>query len=196
MRLFSFFCAILWGATAHANQPVQLPELAMGNANAPVVLDEYSSITCTHCAHFYKTVSPSLKKKYIDTGKLRWIIHDFPIDGIALKLAAVVHCRGSDMLQSLRSCLMDNQDQWITKDDPLAAASSLLLMKGISKQDFKHATENQTVINALVAQRYAMENKIEGTPTFFINGKKYEGAYNAEAFSKAIDAALGTHASQ
>lgn len=189
MRVFVFLFLMMIGAALGETQ-VTLSEISLGESSAPVVIEEYSSITCAHCANFHKTVLPDLRKKYIDTGKVRWVVRDFPIDGVALKLAAVIHCRGGEAVESLRACLIDQQDKWIAQKDPLAAAASLLLLKGVSKDDFKKATENQEVINALVAQRYAMEGKIEGTPTFFVNGKVYNGAYRLEGFSQAIDAAL------
>lgn len=193
--LIAFIGAIPISMGYQTSQPLKLSEPILGNVAAPVTLDEYSSITCIHCAQFHKDVLPFIKTKYIDTGKVKLVFHDFPIDGVALKLAAVIHCRGETEAHALRGALMEHQDEWIKKPDPLSAAASFLLLRGVSKADFERASTDQNLINSLVVQRYDGEQKlkIEGTPTFFINGKKYDGSYKLEGFTQALDQELSSH---
>jgi len=82
--------------TSELMQSDALPEMAMGDEKAPVTIIEYASMTCPHCAHFQETTFPEIKKRYIDTGKVRWIFREFPLDNLAAAAFMLARCAGKD----------------------------------------------------------------------------------------------------
>ncbi len=91
---------------AELMKPDALPDMVMGNANAPVTIVEYASMTCPHCAHFQETTFPELKKRYIDTGKVRYIFREFPLDNLAAAAFMLARCAGE---LELRQVLRDDR---------------------------------------------------------------------------------------
>ena len=90
----------------------------LGKANAPITVDEFVSLTCGHCAHFYTTILPEIEKNYIATGKVKFILHDFPMDGIALKAAALAHCMPTEQYYPFINVLYKNQLAWAGAPKP------------------------------------------------------------------------------
>ena len=92
-----------------------LPDMVMGNDKAPVTVIEYASMTCSHCAHFQETTFPELKKRYIDTGKVRYIFREFPLDSLAAAAFMLARCAGKDDKDkyfALVDTLFRQQRQW------------------------------------------------------------------------------------
>jgi protein-disulfide isomerase len=171
-----------------------LPERALGKADAPLTIIEYSSLTCSHCADFSNKVLPEIEKRYIDTGKVRLVYHDFPMDAISLKAAALSHCMPQAEFFPFIKIVFNNQMTWIRADNPTATLVQYAQMAGLQGDKAKACMEDTKLLDALVAVRADATDKysIQATPTFiFSDGDtKIIGARSLEEFSAAIDKAL------
>lgn len=165
-----------------------LPDLALGNADAPVTIVEYASMTCSHCASFHNTVLPVLKQKYIDTGKVRLIFREFPLDERAALASMMARCAGGDKALPLISMLFSKQDEWAAaKTDFLPKLFKFGQQVGFTKQSFDQCRQNEKLIKDIIAIRDRGNTSfgVSQTPTFFINGKKMDGG-SIEDFDKAL----------
>lgn len=160
----------------------------MGSAEAPVTLVEYASMTCGHCAAFHVTVLPELKKKYVDTGKLRFVYRDFPLDGVALQAAQIAECAGKERYFGVVDLVFQTQAQWAAAQNPIADLGKSLRIAGIGEADIKACLANDKVANDIVAERKLAAEKlgVNSTPTLFINGQRFTGPRTIEAFDEAL----------
>jgi protein-disulfide isomerase len=161
----------------------------LGNKDAPVTIIEYASLTCPHCMHFATEVLPVLKKKWIDTGKARFVMRDYPLDGLALRAAMVARCALPAKFYPFIDTLFQTQDKWATAKEPQTELQHLALMGGMGKKQFDDCladkkTENEVVGSRLVA---AQKLNVNATPTFFINGTKFDGDPTVEAFDEVLN---------
>ena len=169
-------------------KPGPLPELTIGSADAPVTIIEYASMTCSHCASFHNEVLPVLKTKYIDTGKVRLVFREFPLDERAAVASMMARCAGGDKALPLISMLFSKQDEWATaKTDFLPKIFKFGQQVGFTKQTFDRCRQNEKLIKDIIAvrDRGNVSFGVNQTPTFFINGKKIDGT-TVEDFEKAI----------
>jgi protein-disulfide isomerase len=175
-------------STAELMKPGPLPDLSIGKADAPVTIVEYASMTCPHCANFHNSVLPTLKEKYIDTGKARLVFREFPFDERGALAAMVARCAGSERALPLISALYAKQDDWAqAKNDFLQKLFSYAQQAGFTKQAFDNCQHDEKLLKNIVAMRdRAIAFGVNATPTFFINGKKLAGAATIEEFDKAI----------
>ena len=173
-------------AQALLMQPGPLGDMSQGDEKAPVTVIEYASMTCPHCAHFHETTYPELKTKYIDTGKVRFIFREFPLDQLALAAFLLARCAGPDKYFPMIDTLFQQQREWVTQK-PLGPLMAIAKQAGMSETAFNECLQNQKLIDGIedVRQR-AMKLKVESTPSFFVNGKPLRGAGNLEDFEKAI----------
>jgi protein-disulfide isomerase len=173
--------------TADLMKPGPLAELSLGKADAPVTIVEYASMTCPHCAEFHNKVLPVLKKKYIDTGKVRLVFREFPFDQRGALAAMVARCAGTERALPLISVLFSKQEDWAqTKSDFLTKLFGYAQQAGFTKQAFDQCANNQKLYDDLLAQaKRGVEFGVKATPTFFINGKRLAGA-TIDDFDKAI----------
>ena len=166
----------------------------LGKANAPITVDEFVSLTCGHCAHFYTTILPEIEKNYIATGKVKFILHDFPMDGIALKAAALAHCMPTEQYYPFINVLYKNQLAWAGAPKPEQVLIQYAKLGGLPEAEAKACMDDQDLQNAIVAERTDAENNfhIQATPTFIINNgaERVEGTEPAEAFAKTFDGLL------
>jgi protein-disulfide isomerase len=163
----------------------------LGDPNAPVTLIEYASLTCPHCAHFSVAVLPELKKKWIDTGKVKLIYRDFPLDQTALKAAQLAECSGKDKYFGVIDMIFETQPKWATASDPIADLSKSLRIAGMGDAEVKACLANDAVANGVVADYRSGETMgVNSTPTLFINGQEFKGARSVEeldaTFSKLV----------
>jgi protein-disulfide isomerase len=178
-------------------KPGPAGDIVLGSDKAPVTIIEYASMTCPHCAHFAATTYPDLKKRYIDTGKVRYIFREFPFDKVAAAAFMLARCAsqdgGSDRYMAVVETLFAKQDQWVN-DQPLEPLENIAKQLGFSDASFKACLTNQQVLNNIEAVRdYAVEKLgVNSTPTFFINGKKVVGDVPIETMAKEIDPYLKT----
>jgi protein-disulfide isomerase len=173
-------------AQALLMQPGPLGEMALGDAKAPVTIIEYASMTCPHCAAFHASTYPELKKRYIDTGKVRFIFREFPLDQLALAAFLLARCAGPDKYFPMIETLFQQQKEWVVQK-PLGPLMAIAKQTGMSETAFNECLQNQKLIDGIedVRQR-AMKLNIQSTPSFFINGKPLRGAFSIEDFEKAM----------
>jgi len=181
-------------STAELMKPDALPDLWLGDDKAPVTLIEYASMTCPHCAHFQEVTFPEIKKRYIDTGKVRYILRDFPLDSLAGAAFVLARCAGKDdksKYYSLVDTLFRQQRQWAV-EKPIPPLLAIAKQAGFTEESFNACLSNQKAWDAMesVRQRAVKDFKVESTPTFFVNGTKVVGALTIEEFSKVIDSYL------
>ncbi len=178
---------------AELMKPGPLGDEALGADNAPVTIIEYASMTCPHCAHFELTTFPELKQKYIDTGKVRFILREFPFDPVAAGAFMLARCAGKDKFYPMVELLFRTQQTWAV-DHPLQPMLNVVKQAGFTEDSFKACLANQKVLDGIeaVRKRAADEFHVDSTPTFFINGKKYNGAMSFDEMAKLIDPLLKT----
>ncbi|UXS00461.1 DsbA family protein [Agrobacterium tumefaciens] len=177
---------------AEVLKPGPLPEAALGDANAPVKIVEYMSMTCPHCAHFHNTTFEEIKKKYIDTGKVYFVIREFPFDPRAAAAFMLARCAPQGQYFPFVSMLFKQQQTWAVAQDARAALLQMSKMAGFSQESFEACLTNQKLLDDVNAtmQRGATEFGVNSTPTFIINGKKYAGDMSVETMSAVIDKAI------
>ena len=174
-------------APADLLAPSTLSEQSLGDANAPVTVIEYASMTCPHCAHFHETVYPELKKRYIDTGKVRFIFREFPLDQLAAAGFMLARCAGKDKYFPLIETLFAQQKDWVVQR-LLQPLMGIARQAGFTQQTFDECLKNQQVLDGIeeVRSRAAQKFNVQSTPTFFINGKLLRGAPTLEELEKQI----------
>ena len=178
-------------ASAVAQQAESL-EVVMGDENAPVTVIEYMSLTCPHCANFHIETLPDVMKNYVDTGKVRFIFRDYPLDGTAYQAAIVTHCMaeaGPKRYYGFVQILFQQQQRWATARDPLAEVAKLARIGGMNQQSFDACLENEAYASGVLLARTQGETEyeIQSTPSFVINGRVVPGGMSYEEFSRAID---------
>ncbi len=171
--------------------PQPLPDMVLGNAKAPVTIVEYASMTCPHCAHFQETTFPELKKRYIDTGKVRYIAREFPLDQLALAAFALARCSAdndSNKYFALIDTLYRQQRTWAV-ERPIEPLFGIVKQVGFTQESFNACLANQQLLASIESERQRAidQFKVESTPTFFVNGKRVPGAVSIEDFAKVID---------
>jgi protein-disulfide isomerase len=191
--------ALIGGASAQSAvaaqvaKPVSLPDMALGSAKAPVSIVEYASMSCPHCAVFDENVFPMLKSKYIDTGKVRFVFREFPLDLTAAAASMLARCIAGENAEKYFSAvdtLFKQQDQLMTATkDTLKRIGS---EAGMSEQAVEACGKDQAMLDKLSAdQNFAYEQlKVDATPTFFINGEMSKGAMSFEELDKKIRSLL------
>jgi|UPI000684532F protein-disulfide isomerase len=154
----------------------QPDDLVEGDPKAPITLIEYSSLSCPHCARFQKDVLPQIKKDFIDTGKVKLIQRDFPLNKPAVQAAQLAHCAGQMRYFALVDVLFKTQDQWLT-EDAVEKLAQIAATAGIDRPTFDACLANKDIEAQIVATRKAAEDafQVNSTPTFIVNGVKREG---------------------
>jgi protein-disulfide isomerase len=184
----------LFGAAVAAAQSVApvMDDLPLGKADAPVTVIEYASLTCPHCAHFANETFDKVKTAYIDTGKVKWIFRDFPLDEIALRASMMARCGGADRYYGFIELIFKQQQHWVTEKDPLQALAELGRFGGMSEDQFKACMNNKPIETAVLQSRLNAQKEfnVDSTPTFIVNGTKQTGAMEFVDFAKAVDPLL------
>jgi protein-disulfide isomerase len=192
--LFRSFPALAQNVPIEAlAQPGPLGDVALGPADAKVTIIEYASMTCSHCAAFHKETYPELKKRYIDTGKVRFILREFPLDPLATAGFMLARCDGDSKYYPITDLLFDNQSAWAFTSKPLDALQQMMKQAGFSKEKFEACLKDQKLYDAVNAVRKRAEEtfKVNSTPTFFINGQRISGAVSIDEIEKIIKPILG-----
>jgi protein-disulfide isomerase len=168
--------------------PGPLPDVVQGKADAPVTIVEYASMTCTHCAAFHEETWPTLKSKYVDTGKAKFILREFPLDPLAAAAFMLARCAGPEKRDAIVDLLFTKQKDWAFVDKPLEALATILKQTGVSQSDFETCLKNQDLYDKVTQTRdqAAKSFHVDATPTFFINGQKLSGELPIADFDKVI----------
>jgi protein-disulfide isomerase len=171
--------------------PGPLEEKVLGPADAPVSVVEYASMSCPHCAHFDMTAFDDFKLKYIDSGKVRYVFREYPLNAPAFAVAMLARCAPADQFFDIVHTFFRTQDKWLYGSDVKAGILDVGGQFGITDQSFDACLKNQALLDAIKAvQDRGSAFGVHATPTFFINGKKYEGALSLEDLDKAIEPLL------
>lgn len=171
----------------------EVEERAIGDPDAPVTIIEYSSLTCPHCAQFHTDVLPGLKERYIDTGKVRMVFRDFPLNEGAVDAAVIAHCAGPDRYVGFLDVLFQTQASWSTTPDHRSALKQLGKLGGLTDEQMESCLADESMVDAVLQSRLDGQNehKIQSTPTFVIDGKTYPGSRDVDSFAEIIDPLLG-----
>ena len=169
----------------------RLADRAMGPADAKVVVTEWFSLTCSHCADFQKTTFPTVKAKLIDTGRIRYVWRDFPLDKIALAAAMVARALPAERYEPFISTLLATQDRWAfaRNVNPMEELAKLAALAGLPRRVFDETLNDTKLQSAILAlQDDADKNlKVSSTPTFVMNGHLTPGAVKYEEFERAVN---------
>lgn len=167
-------------------------DMALGDPEARIVMIEYFSLNCPHCAAFHRLVFPELKSNYIETGTVRFVFRDFPLNWTAVQAAILTHCAAPDRYFALQHALFEAAGKWKTAETPLRAIAKIGEEHGIERAQFKRCLEDGTLERqVLESYRFANEELgVDGTPTFFINGEKHVGGMSLETLSETFNRLL------
>ncbi len=181
-------------SAADVAKPVSLPDMVLGPANAPVTITEFASMTCPHCAAFNADVFPKIKSTYIDTGKIRYIFREFPLDIKAAAGSMLARCIAKDdagKYFAVIDMLFKQQSDWVIKNTT-ETLTRIGKQAGLSQEQVEACLKDQALLDKIAAdQKYATEVlKVNSTPTFFINGDMIKGEASFDEFDKKIKALL------
>jgi protein-disulfide isomerase len=172
---------------AELMKPGPLGDMSLGDEKAPVTIIEYASMTCPHCANFHETTYPELKKKYIETGKVRFIFREFPLDQLAAAAFMLARCGGKERYFPMVETLFQQQRTWAVQR-PLQPLMAIGKQAGLSEAGFNECLKNQQVLDGIedVRKHAAEKLTVQSTPTFFVNGKQLRGAATLAEFEKEM----------
>ncbi len=165
-----------------------LDDIPMGAASAPVTIIEYASMTCPHCAAFEAITFPKLKEKYIDTGKVKYIMREFPLDALAAAASMLARCAGPEKFNPLIETLFLSQKKWVVQK-PLEPLAAIAKQAGFTQQSFEACLNDKELLGKIqqTRDRAAQAFKVDSTPTFFINGEKHSGEMAIDDLEKLIE---------
>ncbi|MEZ5886164.1 MAG: DsbA family protein [Paracoccaceae bacterium] len=182
--------------SATASSAVALvPDMILGDQNAPVTVVEYASFTCPHCANFHDTVYDEFKKNYIDTGKVKFVYREVYFDKYGLWAAMVARCGGPEKYFGISDMLYDDQREWLASGADQGIADELRkigLKAGMNADQINACLNDNDMAKAMVTayQTNATNDNVKGTPTFLINGELHSGEMSYADFAALLDAAL------
>lgn len=169
-----------------------LKDMSLGDPNAPVKIVEYMSMTCPHCAAFHNDTFKQIVTDYVDTGKVQFIVREFPFDPRATAASMLARCAPEDQFFPMIDVLMQQQSNWARAEDAAGALFDISKLAGFTQESFNACLTNQQLVDDVnaVRQKAAEEFGVSSTPTFLINGKRYPGNMSVESMSALIDSLL------
>jgi protein-disulfide isomerase len=181
-------------AAGDVAKPVSLPDMMLGSKDAAVTITEFASMTCPHCAAFNEQVFPKIKSEYIDTGKVRYIFREFPLDIKAAAGSMLSRCIANGDAPkyfAVTDMLFRQQNDWVLKNTT-ETLTRIGKQAGLTQQQVEACLKDQALLDKIAAdQKYASDVlKVDSTPTFFINGEKIKGETSFEEFAKKINPLL------
>ena len=160
IAIFALLLAILSPFPSQAADDTAMADRVLGSSNAKIRVDEYVSLACSHCAEFYNNILPQLEKNYVDTGKVKFILHDFPLDGTSLKAAVVARCMPTDEFFPYVRLLYKNQSTWaygnLTPEQTLIQYAQL---GGLSSEKAKACLGDTKLQDDIIAERTLASTK-------------------------------------
>lgn len=178
--------------SAIAQQAPPLADMALGSIDAKVEIIEYASMSCSHCAQFHTEVLPTLKTKYVDTGKVRYIFREFPLNLPAFQAAILARCAGPERFFSFVDVLFREQQRWAGAGDTLNELKQIARLGGVPPERYDECLNDKKITEGIFQVRFIGEQelKVNSTPSFVIGGKLYTGSQTVAALETAIDALL------
>jgi len=166
-----------------------LPDIVQGSPTAPITIIEYASMTCTHCAAFHELTWPELKTKYIDSGRAKFILREFPLDPLATAGFMLARCAGPEKRNLLIDQMFSQQKTWAFVDKPVEPLLAMVKTIGFTQTDFETCLKNQDLYEQVsqTRERAAEAFNIDSTPTFFVNGRKMTGELAIGDFDRVLD---------
>jgi len=176
----------------HISAPSDSDDLVLGDADAPITMIEYSSLTCSHCASFHANTLPEIKKNYIDTGKVRLVFRHFPFDQPALLAAALAECAGHDRFFNFVDVLFASQNTWARSANVLAALNSIGRLGGLKTDAIVACFADKEMLDRILSDRIegTKQYDINSTPTFIVNGEKLVGNQPYDMFVDVFERLL------
>lgn len=167
-------------------------DVVMGDKDAPVTIFEYASMSCGHCSAFFNSTFDPLREKYIDTGKVKFVFRDHPLDEFALRGSMLTKCaytKGFDNFLRFKRVLFSTQRNWSGKRNYLEVLSNIAKLGGMKSEEFDACMEDKAIEDKILEKRLQTIKslRVKSTPTFFINGEMVAGAKNIKYLSKIID---------
>lgn len=174
--------------TAELMAEPTLPDIWLGAKDAPVTMIEYASMTCTHCAAFHQETWPTLKSKYVDAGKVRFVLREFPLDPLATAGFMLARCVGPEKRNAIVDLLFTQQKNWAFVGKPVEALESTVKQAGITHDAFEACLKDQKLYDQVNQERdkAGQQFKVDATPTFFINGVKHSGELTVPELDKIL----------
>lgn len=167
-------------------------DMVLGDPDAPVEVIEYASMTCPHCRRFHDEVYPALKKDWVDTGKVRFVFREFPLDRYALQASMLARCGGEQKFFGFIDLLFKQQPNWTSASDPGAALRQIGLLGGVSGEAFDACMADESLVDMILATRLDghQRMKVAGTPSVYVNGEKVGDPMDYADISDRIRSAL------
>ena len=207
LSVTSLVVLLTLGTEAVAQTPAKPPEpsgkvadlkitdqdYAIGPKDAKIVLIEYASLTCPNCAQFHTQVLSGLKKEFVDTGKIRYIYRDFPLDRLALAAAMIGRCAGRENFFGFIDTFYKAQEQWTGSSNPITALGKMARLGGMNQTKFDRCLKDVEIQNVILRQRLEAANdfKVQATPTVFVNGNRYSGGMTLDQFRTLLNGMAG-----
>jgi protein-disulfide isomerase len=179
-------------ATASANPELMAPgpleDQVLGDPNAPVTIIEYASLTCPHCAAFQAETLPALKAKYIDTGKVKLIFREFPLDNYASAGFMLARCAGPGKYFPIVDAFFKQQKGLMAATEPFEWVQNFAKQVGFTQESMESCLTNQQLLDGVMGMRQRAAEKfgVSSTPTFFINGKVHRGAMTMQEVEQEL----------
>lgn len=170
-----------------------LEDRVLGNADAPITIIEYASLTCPHCATFHRETLPQVKSEWIETGKAKLIYRDFPTGPVAVSMAAsmIARCAPQDRYFAFLAALFQTQENWVKSPDPIDALAKVAQLGGMARQDVEKCLEDEALLDGIRdrALDSKLEYGIESTPSFVVNGRVIRGSMAYDDFADILEQA-------
>ncbi len=167
-----------------------LTEMSIGSPDAKVEIVEYASLTCSHCGNFHNNTYPLLKKRFVDTGQVRFVLREFPLDPLAMAGFMLARCE-EDKYWPIVDMLFEKQREWAYVERPLDALAQMMRQAGFSQEKFESCLRDQALYDAINEVRAEGEGRgVNSTPTFFINGERHTGAMSIDEFERILQPML------
>lgn len=170
--------------------PGALPDVVIGDPKASVTIVEYASMTCSHCADFHEKTLPTLKKDYLDTGKAKLILREFPFDPRAVAAFMLARCAPAGKRTAMVDVLFSQQGTWARAENASQALLEISKLAGFTQDSFTACLGDKDLQRKVVETQARGEKEfgVAATPTFFVNGARYAGALTAAEMAAIIDA--------
>ncbi|MGD9615452.1 MAG: DsbA family protein [Alphaproteobacteria bacterium] len=191
--LFATALAAAFPATAQAPPDraallqVMPKDRVLGQADAPITIIEYASLTCSHCADFHNDVVPELKQKWLDSGKAKLVLRPFPLDQVALRAEMLARCLPPERYYPMIETLFKAQEKWAVQQWR-PALERIARFAGVGNTEFEACLANKALEDEIVQSRLTASTQLDitGTPTIFVNGRKFEGRPTAQALDALL----------
>jgi protein-disulfide isomerase len=188
----SYTLSYVWSKPANAASWENPDDMAIGNPGAPVVVIEYFSLTCPHCWRFHRDTYAAFRRDFVETGKVRLILRDYPLNEPALRAAQLAHCGGKERYFPFVETLFQQFEKWTASDDYIAALAKIGELGGVSEAQFKACLADKELEARILAIALDGEKKysVQSTPSFVVNGKLHEGEMQIGKISKIVNDSL------